>query len=255
MALEIIWTQGRPNGTGAVDWSVEFEAGMLAGKTIIDQTVVWTVANGTTIPAIGIIDDTRTNAFTDTIAYEEVIVRVIDANGDGKSDFDALGKLMGGTKGLGISNVLISTFRSDPQVALDAVHGTIDVLSGTTLNFDQDGDGILDSVKVTCAYQYYVPNKPGEDSTLGSGRLTTWSAPGSEFATNQWEPTAGGYRLNDWLYCSPDGKFTRSANGAALAIVTYPPTTLDSMLQFMWFGPIGRLAPNPDSDIINILPE
>lgn len=255
MALELIYAQGRPNGVGDVDWSVEFEAGMCAGKTIIDGTVVWTVANGDDIPALGIIDDTRVSAFSDTVSYEEVIVRVVDADGDGKSDLEASGKLMGGENGIGVSNINIQTFRSDPAVILDSVHGLIEIPVGTELNYDADEDGTLDSVRTVCAYQYWVPNKPGEDSTLGSGKLTVWTMYGSELSTNIWDPTGGGYRLNDWLYCGPDGKLTRTQNGTPVAICTYPPTTLDSFLQFMWIGPTGRLPENPQSDTICPMPE
>ena len=245
--LDILHSNGLPHGFRAVDPTVEFQAGMLAGLTLLDGEVVWTVANGMDIVPLGIIDDNKVTAFSTTVKEEKIIITkkfgefdtikpIVES--DGKLLEPAIGKLAHG-------NIVASSFRSLPQVELNVVNGLITLPEGTELNYDLDEDGVNDSIQVIASYAYEIADVPGENTTLGSGKLTVWLLPG-EYATDQYEPDVD-YSVNDLLFCSPNGKLTTEQSiyqqgshrrfSPAVGIVTVPPSTLQSLMQFVFFGP------------------
>ena len=108
-------------------------------------------------------------------------------------------------------------------------------LAGTELNLDTDGDGILDAIRVVVNYIYQVPDIPGDDTTVGSGRVTIWFSRGF-FATDQFDTTVS-YPLNATLFVGLDGKLTTkqiTPTHPGLAVVTGPPTALVNTLEFLW---------------------
>jgi len=132
-------------------------------------------------------------------------------------------------------NIVERSFLTDVDVLLIPRNGVVVIPQGTELNFDNAGLGVPDSVRVVVSYTYQVPNVPGDDSTQGSGRVTVWFqriiAQTDQFETNQ------RYPVNANLFVSEIGLLTTrmpSPNHAAVAIVTAPPTSLQTSLEFLW---------------------
>jgi len=215
-----------------VDPSAEFEPGQVAQLTLAGNQVVCGVSDGTA--PIGVIDEIKKNAFSATSIDEVVIV-------------DAASIATPGSGGSLITSVDIKTeldnpsivdtsFISNPvDVELINRNGVITFLAGTELNFDADGDGIPDSIRTVVSYTYQVPNVPGDDSTLASGRITVWFqrmiAATDAFETNR------RYPVNAPLFVNESGQLTtrRIADDfPAVAMVTGPPTSITSSLEFLW---------------------
>jgi len=124
--------------------------------------------------------------------------------------------------------------------------GSLDGLSGSGIgppkvvvkllhNFDS-GSGTPNSVKAIVNYVFTVPNLPGDDSTVGSGRVTIWFQRGI-FQTDQFDTTQR-YAVNATLFVNAEGKFTThqaSPNLPGVAMVTGPPTGINETLEFLWF--------------------
>src|SRR5690606_36122743 len=122
------------------------------------------------------------------------------------------------------------------EVELIPRNGVIIFPEGTPLNFDLTGSGQPNAFRVVCSYMYYVPNIPGEDSTLGSNRVTVWFqkmiAETDQFETNQ------RYMPNAPLFVSESGLLTTrqpSPLHPGVAMVIAPPTSISSSLQFLWY--------------------
>lgn len=134
--------------------------------------------------------------------------------------------------------IAATSFISNPvKVQLIPRNGVIIFLAGTELNFDADGDGLADSIRTVVSYTYQVPNVPGDDSTLASGRVTVWFQRHIG-ATDAFE-TNRRYPINAPLFSSESGLFTTrriSADYPSIAIVTAPPTSVMSTggLEFLW---------------------
>jgi hypothetical protein len=203
---------------------------MVAELTVIGNQVMATVSSG--IAPIGIIDDIKTNAFS-AVSWNEVIIVPIsnpDAGPTGPilpTDIKAE---------LKYPNVVSNSFLSTVDVLLNPNNGVITFIKGTPLNFDLTGGGVPDAIRTVVNYTYYVSNIPGDDSTLGSGRMTVWYGRGfyqvSCFETNQVYPV----RAN--LYVSEQGLFTTrkpSDKHPAVAMVTAPPTSINSMLELLFY--------------------
>lgn len=209
-----------------------FEAGMIAQLKVIGNEVVCGVSDGTA--PLGIIDDIRTTTFTKPQRDEIVIIAAAGTEGgDGiyRSIADAKGELE-------FAGIVKATFRVDsgPAISLNEVNGVITVPAGSELNYDSDEDGINDSFRVIVSYYYRVPEIPGEDSTVGSNRLTVWIARGL-FETDQYDMNAQ-YYINTALYVGLDGKFTANqptSEHPSIAMVTGPPSSLVRSLEFLWF--------------------
>ncbi len=215
-----------------VDPTAEFQGGMIAQLKLIGNDIVSGISDGTA--PIGLIDDVRTSAFTKPQNDEIVEINLpsssieVDDNGNRVSTVDSVGYLE-------FPNVVTESFISDIAINLNDVNGVIIVLAGTELNYDSDEDGINDSFKVIVSYIYRIANKPGDDSTIGSGRVTVHYAKGF-YATDQYDIRQI-YPLNATLFVGLDGKLTTkrpSDEHPGVAFVTGPPSAANGTLEFFW---------------------
>lgn len=212
-----------------VDPSAEFQPGMMAELTVIGNQVMATVSTGTA--PLGIIDDIKTKSFT-AVAWNEVLI------------VPAVGVVSGGNLVTPIdlkaelrhAYVDSKSFISTVDVQLIATNGVIIIPAGTELNYDQTGTGSPNAIRVIVNYSYQVPNIPGDDSTIGSGRVTIWFNR-MFFQTDQFE-TNQVYPVKANLYCSENGLWTTrrpSSIHPAVGMVTAPPTPMNSMIEILFF--------------------
>lgn len=210
------------------DPSAEFQPGMVSELVVIGNQIMATVSNGTA--PIGIIDDIKTRAFTNVSWNEEIYVPAVGVNSNGRliTPIDVKAELKK-------PNVLASSFTSTVNVVLNATNGVVTFLAGTPLNIDLTGSGSFNGIKAVVNYTYQVANVPGDDSTAGSGRMTVWFnrmfAQTDQYETNQQYPV----RAN--LFVSELGFLTTrrpSAIHPAVAMVTAPPTPMNTMIEFLY---------------------
>lgn len=214
-----------------VDPTAEFQPGVFAQLRVIGNDIVAGVSDGTA--PIGIIDDARVAAFTKSQIDEIVQIQVQESS----IGVDDNGKLVNTTEvSSPVSNphIIQSSFISDVSVFLNYVNGIITVPAGTELNYDFDGDGVNDGFKIVVNYIYRISNKPGDDTTLSSGRVTIHYQRGI-YATDQFDTTQV-YPLNATLYIALDGALTTkqpTENHPGVAIVTGPPSATQGTLEFL----------------------
>lgn len=214
-----------------VDPTAEFQPGVFAQLRVIGNDIVAGVSDGTA--PIGIIDDARIAAFTKSQIDEIVQIQVQESS----IGVDDNGKLVNTTEvSSPVSNphIIQSSFISDVSVFLNYVNGIITVPAGTELNYDFDGDGVNDGFKIVVNYIYRISNKPGDDTTLSSGRVTIHYQRGI-YATDQFDTTQV-YPLNATLYIALDGALTTkqpTENHPGVAIVTGPPSATQGTLEFL----------------------
>lgn len=213
-----------------VDPTAEFEPGMCGQLKLIGNDIVIGVSDGTA--PLGIIDDVRTQAFSraqiDEVIEIPVTATELDGNGNLVNSEDVVGFLEN-------ANVSETSFISSMDVLLNPVNGAVTVPSGTTLNYDLDEDGTNDSFRIVVSYTYSIPGKPGDDSTLGSGRITLHYQRGF-YATDQFD-TRQAYPLGCTLYIGLDGKFTSrqpTQDHPGIAICTGPPGATQASLEILW---------------------
>lgn len=201
---------------------------MVAELVVIGNQIMATVSNGTA--PLGIIDDIKTRAFTNVSWNEEIYVPAVGVNSNGRlvTPIDVKAELKK-------PNVLASSFTSTVNVVLNATNGVVTFLAGTPLNIDLTGSGSFNGIKAVVNYTYQVANVPGDDSTVGSGRMTVWFnrmfAQTDQYETNQQYPV----RAN--LFVSELGFLTTrrpSAIHPAVAMVTAPPTPMNTMIEFLY---------------------
>jgi len=212
-----------------MDPTAEFQPGMFAQLGLIGNDTVATVSDGSA--PICIIDDVSTTSFTkaqiDEIIYIPVRAVEIDSNGYRVNVEEVTGVLE-------FPNVIDASFVSTVSVILNKVNGIVSVPPGTQLNHDADKDGIYDSFKIIVSYIYRVPGIPGDDSTVGTGRVTIHYQRGI-YATDQFDTTQI-YPLNCTLYIGIDGKLTSKQvldSNPGVAICTGPPTSSIGTVEFM----------------------
>jgi hypothetical protein len=214
-----------------VDPTAEFQPGAFAQLRVIGNDIVAGVSDGTA--PLGIIDDARVAAFTKSQIDEIVQIQVPDTS----IVVDDNGKLVTSSEvssPLNNPHVIQSSFISDISVFLNYVNGIITVPAGTELNYDFNGDGINDGFKIVVNYIYRVSNRPGDDTTLSSGRVTIHYQRGI-YATDQLDTTQV-YPLNATLYVGLDGNLTTKQptdNHPGVAIVTGPPSSTQGTLEFL----------------------
>lgn len=212
------------------DPSAQFQPGMIAELTVINNQVMATVSNGTA--PLGVIDDIKTVAFTNISWNEVVIVPAVGVdNGHGTliTPIDIKAELRK-------PNIVSTSFSSSISVTLNPVNGVITFIAGTPLNFDLSGTGTPNAIRTIVNYTYQVPNIPGDDSTQGSGRMTVWFNR-MFFQTNQYESNQQ-YPVKANLYVSELGFLTTrrpSAYHPAVGMVTAPPTPMNPMLECLYF--------------------
>ncbi len=215
-----------------VDPSAEFMPGMCAELTVLGNQIVATVSNGTA--PIGIIDDINTKAFS-AVSWNETVKVVVPNPVPGQLP----GQWVTPTDikvELQHANIAKNSFISTVEVQLIPRNGIVVFLAGTPLNVDLLGTGYPNGVRTIVNYTYQVPNIPGDNSTIGSGRMTVWYNR-MFFQTDQMETNVV-YPVKANLYCSETGLFTTrkpSPIHPAVAMVTGPPTSMNTLLEAMWF--------------------
>ena len=213
-----------------VDISSTFQPGQLAQLKLVGQDIVVGLSDGTA--PLGIIDDIRTNAFTQTVVDEIVILEGVDITTDGYNFFTGRDV----KQELNNAGLIQASFVADYEgLILNPINGILTLPSGSRLNYDNDGDNLNDSVKTIVNYVYNVASLPGDDTTIGSNRVTVWFQRGI-FATDQFDSLQR-YPLNATLFCSAEGKLTTAqatADHPGIAIVTGPPSAIEGTLEFMW---------------------
>ncbi len=211
------------------DPSAEFQPGQCAELTIIGNQVMATVSNGTA--PIGIIDDIKTKAFTNVSWNEQIIVPAVGVPGPNNTivtPVDIKAELRR-------PNIIPQSFNSTVNVVLNAINGIVTFVAGTQLNLDTTGSGTPNAIKAIVNYTYQVANIPGDDSTLGSGRMTVWFER-MFFQTDQYE-TNQQYPVRANLYCNEVGLLTTrrpSLIHPAIAMVTAPPTPMNSFIEALF---------------------
>lgn len=216
-----------------VDPTAVFEAGMIAELKVIGNDLVCGVSSG--LAPIGIIDDINTKAFTQPQVDEEVIFSpeligtpVVGTGGQLVTGHDVMATLQN-------PSIVKNSFVSNYPVIVNYRNGVVKVPAGSVLNYASAVGGTLDSIKIIVSYIYQVPDIPGDNTTLGSGRVTIWFQRGI-WETDQFDTTQA-YPLNATLFCGLDGKLTTkqpTPDHPGIAIVTGPPTVNSPMLQFLW---------------------
>jgi hypothetical protein len=230
MAFRIIQTGNNLPHSWPVDPSAEFEPGQIAQLTVIGNQIVATVSNGSA--PLGIIDDIKTNSFSSISWDEEVIVAatgVIGPNNRLITPVDIKQELKN-------PNIEPSSFVSDPvSVQLIPRNGIVVFPAGTELNFDMLGTGTPNAIRTVVRYSFQIPNIPGDDSTLGSGRVTIWFSR-MLAATDVFDSSAF-YSINANLFVNERGLLTTkqpAPNYPSVAIVTAIPSPIIPMLEFLW---------------------
>lgn len=213
-----------------VDPSAEFLPGSIAQLTTMGNNIVCGLSNGSA--PLGIIDDVKTSAFWQPTIDEVVIAPLIAGVQNGSGQLITPNDIK-----VELKNPYIrpDSFTSDVEVALNYKNGVITFLAGSVLNFDLSGSGTPDSLRAVVSYQSQIPNMPGDDSTIGSGRVTVWFSRGI-FETDQYD-TSQRYPINASLFCNSRGQFTtrqEDPNFPGVAIVTAPPGGIMANLQLLW---------------------
>lgn len=214
------------------DPTVEFQAGMFAQLKVIGNEILASVSDGTA--PIGIIDEVRTSSFTrnqiDEIVQISVPSQSVTINSNGK-----LVSSVETNSPLSNPSIIKSSFTCNMRgIILNHINGIVTVPAGTELNYDFDGDGENDGFKIIVSYVYKFVSKLGDDTTLGSGRMTVWYQRGI-FETDQFDTTAI-YPINATLYVGLDGKLTTqqpTENHPGVAICLAPPSSVNTTIQFM----------------------
>ncbi len=214
-----------------VDITSTFMPGNVAQLKLVGQDIVVGLSDGTA--PLGIIDDIRSTAFTQSVVDEIVLISGTDIYSDGYGNFYTGSDVK---QELNNANIMRTSFVADYEgLELNDINGILKLPADSKLNFDLDGDGLFDSVKTIVSYVYQVPNLPGDDTTIGSNRVTVWFQRGV-FSTDQFDTTQR-YPLNSTLFVNADGKLTTkqlTPSHPGVAIVTGPPNALYGTLEFMW---------------------
>lgn len=227
--LRVIQTGNARPVSYPVDPNAIFEPGMLAQFKVIGNDIILGVSDGTA--PIGIIDDVRTTAFSAPVNDEIVIITGVPTH-DGYNWVNAADT----SKELDNPHIDANSFVADyAGLQLNAINGILRAPAGTILNYAAGGSSTPNSVKVKVKYTYRIPNIAGEDTTIGSGRITVWFTRGI-YQTDQYEMEA--YSVNATLFVSTNGKFTTKQTidgqpGVAMCIV--PPAAYNQFLEFVWF--------------------
>lgn len=216
-----------------VDPTATFSSGQIGQIKIIGNDIVMGLSDGTA--PFGIIDDVRTSAFTQPVVDELVIIAAPDPSlvrTDGYNFYNTVPF----TQNLANGGVVRSSFVADYDgLILNDVNGILTLPKDSKLNWDSTGDGKYDSVKTICNYVYQVPHLSGDDTTIGSGRITVWFCRGL-YSTDQFD-TLQRYPINATLFVNEEGKLTTrqlTSSNPGVGIVTGSPTALISDLEFMW---------------------
>lgn len=214
-----------------MDPAAEFQPGQIAQLKVYGNQIVCGVSDGRS--PLGIIDDIKTNAFTapsiDEIVIAPVTSPVLDGQGRLVTPIDIKMELAN-------PNIVASSFVSDVDVELTTRNGVVTFIAGTPLNFSQTDSGTPDAIRTRVSYTYQIPNVPGDDSTLASGRVTVWTQ--RIIAQTDMYDTSCRYPVNAALYVNETGKLTTrrisEEEYPGVAIVTGPPVSIHQALEALW---------------------
>ncbi|MFA5048483.1 MAG: hypothetical protein WC516_05680 [Patescibacteria group bacterium] len=213
-----------------VDISSTFQPGCIGQLKLIGNNIVLGLSDGTA--PLGIIDDVRTNAFTQPVVDEIVIISANGIDTDGYYYYTHADT----KQELRNANLMRTSFVADYDgLILNPVNGILTLPAGSKLNWDSDGDHKVDSVRTITNYVYQVPSIPGDDTTIGSNRVTIWFQRGI-FATDQFD-TLQKYPLSATLFVNEEGKLSTkqcTPTHPGVAIVTGPPSSMVNSLEFLW---------------------
>lgn len=213
-----------------VDPSAEFQPGSVGQMTVIGNTVMCTVSDGTA--PIGIIDDIKTRAFTQVSWSEVTIVPAMGITDPSTMQLVTPVDIKAELKHAYIDP---NSFISTVDVELIPTNGVITFLAGTPLNFDLTGSGTPNAIRTVSNYTYQVPNIPGDNSTTGSGRVTIWFS--RQWVQSDQFETSQVYPINCNLYVNERGLFTSrrpSPIHPAVAICSSPPSPVSGYLELLW---------------------
>ena len=214
-----------------LDPTSTFQSGQFGQLKLIGQDVVLGLSDGTA--PIGIIDDNRTTAFTSPVKDEVIIIEspgvIQDAYGNFLSEFDV-------NKDVRNPHIVPSSFISDYEdIVLNARNGMVTLPAGSVLNWYSNNDGAPDSVKILVSYVYRITDIPGDDTTIGSNRITIWFQRGI-FETDQFDTTQQ-YPLNTTLFVNTEGLLTSrqpTEEHPGIAICLGPPNATTNTMTFMF---------------------
>ena len=223
------------SGTGRpisypVDPNATFLSGMIAQMKSIGGDIVAGVSDG--ISPFAIIDDIRDTAFSKPVIDEVVVIQAPSVTTDGYGNY-----YMGAEASQFLNNayIIASSFVADVEgLSLNDINGALKAPVGAQLNYSTTG-GVFDAIRTLVRYSFQVPNISGEDSTIGSGRVTLWFTRGV-FQTDQYEMSP--FAVNSNLYVSSEGKLTTEqslANQPSVGMCLVPPGSVDTMLEFLWY--------------------
>ena len=230
MALSIIQAGNSLPFSYPVDPSSTFEPGNIGQLKLAGQDIVIGLSDGTA--PIGIIDDIRTNAFSRSVVDEIKVIPGVDITTDGYNFFNGSDSMAP----LANAGIIRSSFVADYEgLVLNEVNGILELPAGSRLNYDNDGDGVNDSVQTIVNYVYHINSLPGDDTTIGSNRVTIWFQRGI-FATDQFD-TRQKYPINATLFVNSEGKLTTQQitdRHPGVALVSGPPSSMIGTLEFIW---------------------
>jgi hypothetical protein len=213
-----------------VDITASFQPGMICQLKLIGQDIVAGISDGTA--PLGIIDDIRSNAFTKPIVDEIV---VIEANGVTWDGYNFRSE-RASKQELANAGLIQASFVADYEgLILNPTNGILTLPANSILNWDSTGNGTYDSIKTIVNYVYQVPSLPGDDSTIGSNRITVWFQRGI-FETDQFD-TLQRYPLNSTLFVNEEGKLTTkqsSSKHPGVALLLAPPSAMIGSIQLLW---------------------
>lgn len=214
-----------------VDPNAAFQPGMIAQVKIVGNDTVMGVSDGRA--PIGIIDDIKDTAFTRPAIDEIIVIKPAVVTNDGYGNYYSGADAF---QVLNNAHIIQTSFVANlPGLTLNELNGVVHAPAGTKLNYAVDGSSTPNAIRTTVSYAYRVANMPGEDTTLGSGRITLWFTRGI-FQTDQFE--IGPFQVNANLYVSSNGKLTTEQtipNQPSVAMVISPPSAHNSLLEFIWF--------------------
>lgn len=214
------------------DPNATFQPGMIAQMRSIGNDVVAGVSNG--ISPMGIIDDIKDHAFIRPEIDQTIVIVPSQTYTDGYGGYYASTRAITNLKH---ARIVESSFTSRTAgIELTNVeNGLVSIRPGTKLNYKTPGSTVFNAFRTLGSYSYYVNNVPGEDSTMGSGRMTIWLTRGV-FQTDQYELVP--YAINSNLFVSASGKLTAVAKldtQPAVGMVLVPPTAANNFLEFIWW--------------------
>lgn len=193
--LKIIESSNSLPQSFIVNKDAQFQPGQIAQLFLIkNNSVECSTSDG--INPIGIIDDIKTLYFSKNVIKENHTLnksdfQSIDNNNHYKTTNDIEIRLDNG-------NIIDDYFHCNIPGKLSAKRGIFTIAKNSMIQIDE--------FVTYFSYKCKISNIPGDDSTLGTNRVTVWNSSGLVFETDQFDPTQD-YK-NEILYADTNGLFT-----------------------------------------------